>query len=77
MKGMALSRENGEQTEGAEARRYRTGFSRSPSRHAFLVNWALRHLSRIYTREQGLSILMISSTLNSEGCVFELAPTLT
>ena len=42
MKEMAVSRENGEQTEEAEARRYRAGFSCSPSRHAFLVNWALR-----------------------------------
>jgi hypothetical protein len=42
MKGMALSRENREQTKGTEARGYRAGFSRSPSRHAFLVNWALR-----------------------------------
>ena len=45
MKGMALSRENGEQTEGAEARRYRAGFSRSPSWHAFLVNWAFNGLA--------------------------------
>jgi hypothetical protein len=42
MNGMALSRENGEQTKEAEARRYRAAFSRSPSRYAFLVNWALQ-----------------------------------
>ena len=42
MKEMALSRENGERTEGEEARRYQAGFSCSPSPHAFLVNWALR-----------------------------------
>src|SRR5687768_5455846 len=36
MKRMAISQENGEQTEGLETRRYRAGFSRSPSPRTML-----------------------------------------
>jgi hypothetical protein len=53
MKRMAPTRENGHQTEGAEARRCRAGFSRSRSRHAFLVNWALQRAHRQRHRLEG------------------------